>query len=327
MIGFLSILQKNKNKYEEEKMKTVRFYTLLYIDTENQSLSVNGISGTFDQQMKTFIKCCETLNESLLFFTNYQLTVLTNNKAYIECISTNLTCIEIAFDFKVPKDTGFTAAHRKIDAYKYLAQSGDSDYSFLIDSDVLCLSKMPLNLINCISNNIPVYYDITEQVYPAYSREKIIKDKEVLMSNQSSTGIWAGGEFIGGDNKFFKLLHDEIEILQENYFNNYKDLHHQGDEALVSPAIEKIMHNQYICNVGSFGGIGRFWSVPTLHVQSHWKSYTNNFLLHLPADKDFIAGISSVDEHLINLYESYLKTKRVSIMKYSKKIIKKLLNK
>lgn len=305
-------------------MITVKFYTLLYIDTENLSLSHNGISGTFDQQMKTFIKCCETLNKSLIFFTNYELIVLTNNKAYIENTSGELKCIEIGFDFKVPKDINFFAAHHKIDVFKYFAQLCDFNYSFLIDSDVLCINKMPLNLINCINSNIPVYYDITEQVYPAYGRETIIKDKEELISNNLSTGIWAGGEFIGGDNKFFKLLYDEIELISGNYFINYKSLHHQGDEALVSSAIEKVMQKKYICNAGLFGGIGRYWSVQTLHVQNHWKSYVNNFLLHLPADKDFIATISSIDEQFEKKYENYLLKKNlIASMMFIKKNIKR----
>jgi hypothetical protein len=283
---------------EDDEMKTVKFYTLLYIDTENQSLSRNFRSGTFDGQMKTFIRCCEALNKSLISFTNYELIVLTNNKAYIENVSKELRCVEIEFDFEVPKGIRFFASHHKIDVFKYLAGLSDSDYSFLLDSDVLCINKMPLNLINCINNNIPVYYDITEQSYPAYGRETMIKDKEVLMSNILSTGIWAGGEFIGGDNEFFKLLHDEIGLIRENYLANYRSLHHQGDEALTSAAIETIMRKKYVCNAGLFGGIGRYWGVPTLHVQNHWKSYLNNFLLHLPADKDFIAAIGSIDGRL-----------------------------
>lgn len=308
-------------------MKTVTFYTLLYIDIENQSLSQNGISGTFDQQMKTFIKCCESLSKSLTYFTNYKLIVLTNNKAFIENTSQELKCIEIEFDFKVPKDIRFFAAHHKIDAFKYFAQLSDFDYSFLIDSDVICINKMPLNLINCIDSNIPVYYDITEQVYPAYGRETIIKDKAVLMSNILSTGIWAGGEFIGGSNKFFKLLYDEIQLIKENYLANYRSLHHQGDEALVSSAIEKIMQNEYICNVGLFGGIGRFWSSQTLlHVQNNWKSYVNNFLLHLPADKNFIASISTFDEQFVRKYENYyLKKNKITAKMHIKKILKKYI--
>jgi hypothetical protein len=308
-------------------MKTVKFYTMLYIDNENKSLSLNGITGTFDQQMKTFIRCCETLNKSLIFFSNLELLVLTNNKSYIENISKDLKCIEIAFDLKIPSDINFYSAHHKIDAFKYLSQNNEQNYFFLIDSDIICINKMPLNLINCIENNIPVYYDITEQWYPAFGRETIVKDKEVLMSKNFSTGIWAGGEFIGGDNNFFKLLFNEIEIVWENYLLNYRNIHHQGDEALISTALENIMQTQYICNAGLYGGIGRYWSVKTLHIQNHWKSYVNNFLVHLPADKNFLAIQSTLNKDIIKKYENYLIKKRISPIWLLKRIIKKIKNK
>jgi hypothetical protein len=306
-------------------MIAVKFYTLLYIDSENKSLSLNGISGTFDQQMQIFVKCCEILNNSLTFFTNCKLVVLTNNKNYINNISLELQCIEIDFDFEVPNGIKFYASHHKIDTFRYFSQLSDDQYSFLIDSDVICINEMPLNLINCIESHIPVYYDITEQVYPAYGREKIIKDKNVLMSDNLSTGIWAGGEFIGGESEFFKLLYDEIEVIQKNYFDNYKNLHHQGDEALVSTAIERIMHKKYICNAGVFGAIGRFWSTKTLHVQNPWKSYVNNFLVHLPSDKDYIATLSSINGQFVNNYEKYLfKKKQINLIMTIKTIIKRI---
>lgn len=308
-------------------MKIAKFYTLLYIDAEYHSLSNNGISGGFDKQMKTFIKCCEVLNKSLIYFTNHELIVLTNKKSYIENISKELKCVEIEFNFEVPRDIKFFAAHHKIDVYKYFSGLDDTDYSILIDTDVLCINKMPLNLINCINSNIPVYYDITEQVYPAYGRETIIKDKEVLMSEDKSTGLWAGGEFIGGDSEFFKLLYNEIELIKENYLNIYKNLHHQGDEMLVSSALEKIMRNKYVCNVGLFGGIGRYWSVKTQHVQNYWRSYVNNFLLHLPADKKYIATINYIDNRLIKKYENYLNKKSIFSLIILKKIIKKIIKK
>lgn len=290
-------------------MKSIKFYTLLYLDFENQSLSYNGINGVFENQIDTFIKCCETLNNSLKFFIQYELIVLTNNKAYIEQSLNMFKCIEIQFSLELPKDIRFFAAHHKIDVFRYLSNSNDLEYSILLDSDVLCINKMPLNLINCIKDNIPTYYDITEQVYPAYSRETIITNKEFLITGKSSIGIWAGGEFIGGDNKFFKLLSDEIGLMQNSYFANYKQFHHQGDETLVSTAIEKIMQHKYICNIGLFGGIGRFWSVKTRHFQKTWKSYEDKFLVHLPADKKFLASLKNIDKQVVIKYEHYLKEK------------------
>jgi hypothetical protein len=308
-------------------MKNFRFYTLLYIDTERVAGSVNGIKGDFEKQIKTYIRCCEALAKSLTFFTSSELTVLTNQKDYIERNSAGLSVVEIPFSLKIPRDVEFYSAHYKIDVINYFKSRDDmGEYAILIDNDVLCLNPIPQNLQNCIENNIPVFYNVTSQRYPAWGRERLIKDKEILMSGESSLGIWAGGELIGGDHSFFEALADEIKQRQEVYFENYKSFHHQGDEVLVSVAIESLLRKGvYLCDVGSFGGISRFWSQPTRHVQNRWKAFESNFLIHLPADKMYISQIKKIDERLKTRVGRYLAVKRLdNRLRY---IIRKLIGK
>lgn len=293
-------------------MKNFRFYTLLYIDTEREAGSVNGIKGDFEKQIRTYIRCCEVLAKSLAFFTSCELTVLTNQKDYIERNSVGLSVVEIPFSLIIPRDVEFYSAHYKIDVIDYFKSRDDKgEYAILIDNDVLCLNPIPQNLWNCIENKIPVYYNVTNQRYPAYGRERLIRDKEILMPGESSLGIWAGGEFIGGDRSFYEQLSDEIKLRQEAYFEKYKSFHHQGDEVLVSVAIEVLLRKGvYVCDVSSFDGISRYWSQPTLHVQNHWKAFTSNFLIHLPADKVYISKIDDIDEKLDIRIGRYLVVKR-----------------
>ncbi len=308
-------------------MKNFRFYTLLYIDTESKSVSVNGIKGDFEKQIKTYIRCCEVLAKSLAFFTSKELIVLTNQKDYIERYSTSLSVVEIPFRLKIPRDIEFYSAHYKIDVIDYFKSREDKgEYAILIDNDVLCLNPIPQNLLNCIENNIPVYYNVTSQRYPAYGRERLIRDKEILMSGETSLGIWAGGEFIGGDREFYGQLSDEIKKRQDIYFTNYKSFHHQGDEVLVSVAVESLLRKGiYICDVGFFGGISRFWSQPTLHVQNRWKAFSSNFMIHLPADKVYLSRIKKVDEQLNIRIGRYLAAKRFDSRLRS--IVRKIIGK
>lgn len=166
---------------------------------------------------------------------------------------------------------------------------------------------MPPNLINCIKNNIPTYYEITDQVYPAHGRDRIISDKNIL-SNNDSTGLWAGGEFIGGNNIFFQKLYDEVLPLKTHYFKLYKHLFHNVDEMLVSVALEKLSQNMLIVNAGSFGAIGRYWSSRTKHTQKPWSHYTDHFILHLPADKSFLASLDYNKKNFMKMYPVYFKT-------------------
>lgn len=269
-------------------MSDAAFYSMYYIDHAGRALSWNVAAQTFEEQMCIYLGCCETLSRSLAHYTGHKLTVLTNDRACVEENSKELACVELPFE-PVPVGIKFFASMQRLSLFKYFAQC--PGYSFLIESDSLCINDIPLNLTRCVENNIPTYYDITDQVYPAYGREKILLDKERLLGGPS-VGMWAGGDLIGGDGAFFQELYDEIAQIKDAYWSDYDSYFHQGDEMLVSVALEKIMRRRYVCDVGSFGGIRRYWSNPTLHVQRPTKAYLDCFLVHLPADKPLLASYS-----------------------------------
>jgi len=307
------------------KQQTANIYSLLYINNNdhNTIVSENG-----NASIKSYINCCNTLNKSLQKYGFY-LTVLTNKPEEISKYNYDIKVEEIKFSLSVPSGIRFFSAHYKIDAFKYLSEN-TIGYSVLLDNDVICINDIPENFREIILQNIPVYYDITDQVYPAYGRKKIILDKSLIMRD-NSIGNWAGGEFIGGDKIFWNELYNNCIYFWENYQNNYKILHHQGDEMLISCALEKyIKSNKCIFNIGTIGGISRFWSVKTLHIGKPIEALYDNFLLHLPADKEFLSSYKYVDNNMFRKeYEEYLKYKkkktlRVYIIKIKEKI-KRLL--
>lgn len=292
----------------------MKFYTLLYVDEKNKSLSHNGISGNFGKQIQIYQNCCKKLNDSLMLYNyNVSLTVLTNSEQVKkEIIGCNVEIIP--FSLNVPKGIRFFAAHYKIDVINWLSQVVD-EYSVLIDNDIICLNKVPINLVNIVTNNIPTYFDISDQVYPAYGREIIIEDK-IKLDPCANIGIWAGGEYVGGDREFFKKLHHEISLILDKYLKTYASLHHQGDEMLISVAIEKmIKRREAIINIGGLGIIGRYWSVDTKHCQKPIDAYRDHFLLHIPDDKQYISKIDAEND-LFENYKKYLRfKKRVSMLK------------
>ncbi|HYM92703.1 MAG TPA: hypothetical protein VET23_01075, partial [Chitinophagaceae bacterium] len=227
------------------------FYTFLYIDDEYKSLSINGVKGDFEKQIITFIRCAENLHRSLKFFADSELFVLTNNSSFIRQKSRILNCIEIPFHFDIPQGIKFFAAFHKIDAFKWFYENRSSEYSLLLDTDILCINPIPQNLKNCIVNNIPVYYDITNQVFPAYGRKVIISDKNKIMNIHSSIGLWAGGEFLGGPGAFFKQMYNNIQQMSKVYFSSYKNYHHEGNETLFSSGIEFLLRNKIYHHEGN----------------------------------------------------------------------------
>ena len=289
-------------------MSAIYFYTLLYIDDKFGSTGVNNLKGDFNSKINTYIKCCEVLSKSLKMHGGYPLKVLTNNAEKIAKCSPELDAIEINFKLSVPEKIKFYPAHFKWEVYKYISEqhSSSRDYHIVLDNDVVCINKITQDLLSCVRQEIPTYFNISSLHYPAYGRKVMIETKEHFMPKKSSTGLWAGGEYIGGTASFFKRLVLEIDTHLERYFETFNYFHHQGDEVLTSVAIETLLKKgEYIHDVGQFGGIGRYWSVPVKHEQKRLRAYKDYFLLHLPADKAFLKNLSK-PEGFLNRYRIYL---------------------
>ena len=239
-------------------------HTMLYISnnrkgkvSENDGINIIG-----------YLRCCVMLMESLKS-KNINFVLLTNDKEFIMNNSENYINVEqIDIRLDVPEKIKFYGAHYKIDALAYIANLHDDKYHVLVDSDVICINNIPLCLKILERKRISTYYNITEQVFPAYGEKKIIKDKNSLMNN-CSIGLWAGGEYLGGSCDFFDSLYTQCMVYWPRYKEVYNELHHQGDEMLISCAIEKLLYDGYlIIDAGKYNIVNRYWSVKTLHVST-----------------------------------------------------------
>lgn len=301
-----------------------RLYGLLHLQ-DNEYSAVNVFVKNFHQQTLLYIKNAINLSYSLSQQSGISFTLLTNRKDIVNslCKSENQTLQveEIEFTTKIPSGVRFYSAHYKIDAFRYLASLSE-EYVGLCDLDMVCINKMPICFSNNISNSIPMYYDISDQVIPAYGHDVIIRDLESI-HNIKSEGRWAGGEFISGTPDFFNTLSNQINEIFDNYIKSISMLHHVGDEAIVSAALE-LMRNKgvNISDAGSLGMIGRFWNANILHHQKPFEYYCKQcFLLHLPADKHFLSKmIGYKSTSLDGFKKKYLTYKLISkIMKIARK--------
>ena len=270
----------------------MKFFTLIHICAEEQSLH-NSNANNFDSQIQLYLSCARQLHFTLKQ-QNLDLIVLTNDKNYLQNLvrdNYEIEIIEITFTLKVPSGIRFYSAHFKLEVFQFLALQ-QYPYVALVDSDMLCVNSLPESFQNIIDLKIPMYYDITDQTPPAYGHHVTITDKDRLL-NHKSVGLWAGGEFISGPPAFFRDLSEQVENIQDQYFSSFNLFHHQGDEMITSIAIEELMiSKQYaILDAGALSIIARFWSAHTLHIQKPLKAYYNHFLLHLPADKVFMAHL------------------------------------
>jgi len=284
----------------------MRFFTLIHIEKEEQSIHNNGFLKSFDDQIDLYFSCAKQLHLSLKS-AGLELVVLTNDKEFLNRLKNgyDIQIIQLDFSLIVPSGVKFFSAHFKIEIYNYLASLGDK-YIGLIDCDIVCVNAIPQCFKNIIASQIPLYYDITDQITPAYSAKRIIADKGKL-SKTKSIGLWAGGEFLAGPPSFFAKLYKEILDIRQIYFRNFSSFCHQGSEMLTSAAIENMLMKSdvRIIDAGSLSIIGRFWSHLPVHVQKRVDAYGKHFLFHIPSDKNFIKNLSKYDLKGVAFFNNY----------------------
>lgn len=288
----------------------MKIFSLLHLD-EHQETSVNLPTKNFQEQLLVYVSNAIVLSKTLES-QGIEFTLLTNKKPLIEetvlklqnnqVDSFSLNVLEIPFVTNVPSGVKFYSAHYKLDAFRYFASLNDG-YLALCDLDVICINAVPDCLRNLIKAEIPLYYDISDQVIPAEGHDVIIRDLSTI-SGLASEGRWSGGEFVAGTPRFFKELVKEIDSIYDNYISNISSFHHVSEEPITSAALEKLRRQgNYIADAGSLGIIGRYWNVPVLHPQKPFSYFESCFLLHLPADKKFLGTLVQYNQDILSQFK------------------------
>jgi hypothetical protein len=295
---------------------------MLYIKEKNLSLNIaeNG-----NVNYLGYINCCAVLSKSLERY-GHKLIVVTNEPDMIQSYCSSLIVEKASFNLTIPEGISFFSAHHKFDVFRHLSIYGN-DYSILLDSDVVCINKMPENIQNIIAQKIPMYLGTSDRTYTTNGTKKVVDDKTKLMG-KPSIGIWTGGEFLGGDREFFHTMYNYCMKYWDKYVVCHKELFHNGDEMLTSCAIEDyFLSDNKIFDVGTVNCIYRSWSVPTIYIERPFDVILDHFLLHLPADKEYLAKYD-YSINFINEYKKYIKTKKIKeakVIVFIKRCIKKIL--
>lgn len=298
----------------------MKLYSLLYInDVVNKNDSIN-IKGKNKNPIDTYIKCATLLSSSCKFH-NIQYQVITNNPEFLtkklKDFNTDLSITTIKFESQIPQDASFYSAHYKLDVIKSFAKGYFGDQIGLIDLDIIMIKKF--NIVDTSFNELCVY-DITDHEIKSYGKNILLDSYKIFNLNNVLEPKWYGGEFIIGNIKVFEKLSFYIDLNWKIYLDNYKKLHHVGDEMLLNIAIQNLYEDGFnIVDCGkstqhsSYPLIARWWSNRTLFKQLKFSEVQDASLLHLPADKNFLESFS--DEFNPALF----------MRKYIKYAIKKIL--
>jgi len=276
------------------KEKNVKFYGLLHI-AEDESSSVQLEGKSIVDQIAVYVKNASTLASSL-GAAGYTFVLLTNQSDTIQQVVSELSLPRItietaSFTREIPSGIRFYSAHFKLDLYRHFSKQ-DEQYSILCDLDMMCTGRPLKSFDSAISAQRPLYYDISDQI--GYREDPDIAFRDIELIEGESDGVWCGGEFIAGNSQFFAKLADEVDSIFPNYIKVIDRVSHVGDEAVTSVAIQRLRRSGvYIQDAGLQSIVGRFWNCARfLPFERDQAFYEGCFLMHLPADKEFLARLS-----------------------------------
>ncbi len=271
----------------------VQFYGFLHLrDTEQSTVNVQVSS--FLDQVRIYCSNALALKRSLEAY-GLPFTLLTNSqetiaRAHPEAAA-EVPLQTIPFHTQVPEGIRFFSGHYKLDVLRYLG-SLDDPYVALLDLDMMAMNPPPEAFAVSVENQIPMAYDITEQVEPSAPPGSLKSQLEDILQ-RPSPGRWSGGEFLSGPPRFFAALTNACESIYDRYVELIPTAARVGNEPYQSAALDILRHEgMHIDDAGRSGVVARYWNMWTKHKQPPFRAFASQFLLHLPVDKFILQKIS-----------------------------------
>ncbi|MBP0588553.1 response regulator receiver protein [Paraburkholderia sp. LEh10] len=241
----------------------------------------------------SYVAQAVTLNRSLLAARLPRLTIASNAPReisdYLSRFEADLcpTVIPLASSLELPEGTPFYGAHFKLDLLEQMAQTlPEGKLLLLLDTDVIAQHGLDMDLLRrCHASGVGAF-DISDQEFFAYGASRVIADLERVAGRSLGNPRWFGGEFLLASREFIDRLVPVARACFDRYRAVIGELHHQGDEAFVSAALNILSdEGQRIIDVGEYRAIGRHWSGNT-HRDLRW--FRHCALLHLPDCKTLL---------------------------------------
>jgi hypothetical protein len=268
----------------------VRVVALLIIDTTSTSFPnlrrpINAVA--------IYIRCAALLAKSALV-AGFDITIMTNDAATIEVafaqlgVPKQVAISQRDFISRLDPSVPHRSAHHKLDLLRDLASGDTEQYSMIVDLDAVFLrglrsGELPAaNQIGC--------YDISTMM-ASESHGRSVDDIRALTDEAVADPRWFGGELIIARGAMFGALVAILEEVEERYWTLRSSLYHTGDETPVSSAL-----NLYLARGGSIMDAGarniilRWWTARRSFPQPRFNAGLDRALLHLPADKEFLAS-------------------------------------
>lgn len=274
------------------KLKDITVFSLLHFNLDNLQ-SPNSVSNPLAAS-KIYVNCAVLLSKSLRKHS-VRLNLFTNNVFFIrECnskIDDYVNLHLLSSELTIPSGTKFYSAHQKIVAYRDASIIFQGETLMFLDLDCVVLNSGEFPDLS----QVEAYgYDIYNSQIESYGRNSVYQTVKSISLLQHPKTYWLGGEFLLGNSAVFARIALECETLLPNYIKRQGELHHIGDEALVTAAFNRLNIDLKTQFTSSMSIISRLWSVKTNHRDSTCLTSLDKIVVHFPADKKFLSLFSRV---------------------------------
>ena len=286
------------------------FYGLLVapLDTD-RSVNLSGAGSLLD----AYLRCAAVCHASFAYH-GYDWSLVTDAPGLIEEGFARLglgvpPIVAAEFAWRVPADLRFRAAHHKLELLAQFGSGTLGERAALVDLDAVCLARLPDAITQAAG---VVGYDMSALI--AGGPDAPAKRASLaLLDVETDRPRWWGGEFLLGADQAFAALAERLATLWPRYLDQTGSMAHVGDEMILTAALLQLEAAGFpVADAGVAGAIARFWSARTMAPYPSFTEAQHASILHLPADKPFLAGWAGRPfdpEGFVSDYRRYLKRK------------------
>lgn len=283
----------------EKNSRPVKFYSLLYISKKaNDGAYLQRFAP--QKRIEWYLRMALRLARGVHARFRTPLNVITNEADELKALLRNITrknvddvinIQQIQFSSSgIPEGARYFSATHKVMLFDFFARQ--TDYSVLLDLDMICLQGDSQPLDTYFENGIPLVYDISDQVFPAHGYARIFEDLQKF--GQTDWRFrWYGGEFIAGPASFFAELSERANSVLPRYQEIFTTLHHQGDEMITTFCLNQMRafgSQNMPLDLSGPDIVRRHHGKATLHDERRFRKISKISFLHLPTAKTLLAS-------------------------------------
>ena len=261
---------------------------------------------------------CAALCASSAAASGHRFSLVTNERTIVlrrlqNAGFSNVPVISFDFRWEIPKGIPFYSAHFKLELIEAFALGRFGEHVGLIDLDTVFIRPLS-DTVGHLGGSLKAY-DISDQIFSHYGFDRVRKDLERVTALRLDDPRWYGGEFLVGDTASFGLLSELIAACWKRYSQSIGLLHHTGDEMIMSAALNMALQKGFqVIDIGLLKGIARWWSSRTGFRQSTFDEVQTSSILHLPADKEFLARQARLHYNSATFLASYKRYARPRLL-------------